>query len=776
MVNLIKAQLYRQLFGREQLLALNQESESVEYSTRYPIPDYVSADWLLEAAKPHYEPYIELMRRFYKVKTSDLTFDNPPHQDGWWIKKGDTWVRVKRPQGEVGYIDFETNTQIPFCAVLISLLSGVETPSVYYYVATEPNNQQVSVGDFKLLIGHNIVAFDRQYIVEAYQFNSQLRFIDTKALHKFPYGLGEASQEATWRKEMKKDYLMAWASNSSPSDLASACKLLLGVELDKSLQKAHLEKWSDIQKRMSEYLEYCFKDCLYGIQLYQKIMQVWRDYCPHPFSLYGLLERSTLRLTLDKSYKQQIDKVNKLVNERKAQFGAKLKAAYLRLNNYEPLDEHLERAGKQYQPTFTLRSNIAALVLQVHWKGKPLYRRPIGDSKRLFAWGIETEDGWEVLPGGQKERTGNPLGKTHYSQYVIKELEIKHPDFTYSEIYEFLALTSMWDSYHKRLTNVVTRDNVWLPDSCPAGTVTGRVTGGISAVIPNPDSKKAGSEFKLLLQPSPGNKLVKSDMDRQEVVIASALVDGDNKFCGSTQFCQEALLGDYHQVVADRLGMSDQRRLIKNLNFACMFGAGANLISSMILQTGGGRYNQEQARNLALEHQKALKGIKDWGQWKYGVASELFNNLNERAKKLDQRTAIFKRKVPNSLNVRYQTIHHNTAANYAVQSVGQELIDIVLIGVRVFSKILDYTYNPMILIHDEIAFDVPPENASKVEHAMQLSHLLSKVMMYKELGVRDFPESQMWFKEVNIDFCLRKECSRVITPTFDSDEHFGEMV
>ena len=780
MVNIIRSELYQQLFGKKQLSAFNTETESIEYSMRFPIPDYLNDEWLINAAKPIYEPYIELMRKFYATSFSDLVIDVLPQiKAGWWYKDPKAgWVRCKTPKGDVGYIDFETNSDTPFCGVLISVWRDKPGYRVYYYVATDTTNQHVSVGNFTLLIGHNVVAFDRQFIAEAYEFNTSLRFLDTKALHKLPFGLGEASQEATWRNEIKKPRPAPWAAKSSPSDLQSACKSLLGVELDKTLQKAHKKKWSDIQAQMGDYIRYCFEDCRAGIQLFKQIMLVWREHCPHPFSLYSLIERSCFRLHIDPQYFNQVAKVNQLVNERKTEFENKVRNAYLKMAGYDSLSEFLETVKDKRKLKFTHRSTITPLVLKVHWKGKPLFRRPIGNSKKLFAWGIINDSGvWEVLPGGKDgDRTGNPIGKTHYSQFIIGELTIENPDFTYQELYEYQFMVSMWASYHKRLSGIITKDLVWLPDSCPAGTVTGRVTGSISAVLPNPDTKKAGSEFRLMLQPSPGNRIVKSDMDRQEVIIASVLVDGSNRYSGSTQFCVEALLGDYHQVVADRLGMSDQRRLIKNLNFACMFGAGVRLISDMILQTGGGRYNQRQSMELAQNHQKALKGQRVGGIWQYGVASELFNILDERAKSPDQRTTIFKRKVPNSLNAKYGTVHGTTAANFAIQSVGQELIDIVMIGVRVLSGVLGFSHNPMLLIHDEIAFDVSAADALKLELAMQYSHLLSKVMLYKSAGVLDFPESQLWFKEVTTDICLRKEVTRVITPTFDSDEHFDESL
>ncbi|CAD5211506.1 unnamed protein product [Bursaphelenchus okinawaensis] len=223
-------------------------------------------------------------------------------------------------------------------------------------------------------------------------------------------------------------------------------------------------------------------------------------------------------------------------------------------------------------------------------------------------------------PKGDGQNVGNPFNKDYINSF-FKEGIIRPTRFE-KECHDFIeagSVTRFWGNYRERYNEQVT---CWLDEECevgaiapaiiPSGTITRRAVHKLWLTSANAKEGMLGSDLKSMVQCSQGWNLVGADVDSQEQWLAALFGDvlhGEFK-AGSTAFSNMQLAGsksdgtDLHTVVAESVGIS--RNNAKVLNYARLYGSGANHAVDFLVQKGIGR---DEARETAIKLFDTTKGV-----------------------------------------------------------------------------------------------------------------------------------------------------------------------
>ena len=154
----------------------------------------------------------------------------------------------------------------------------------------------------RLIIGHN-VSYDRQRCAEQYELMpSKTRFMDTMSLHIAVSGMtsGQRMVKAMFNKELDggsasddTSFKPQWLSDTAMNNLNDVYQLY--CKGSEPLKKAKRDVFvtgssEDVRQDLQELMTYCGYDVLASSQVYSELFPIFRQRCPHPATLAGMLE------------------------------------------------------------------------------------------------------------------------------------------------------------------------------------------------------------------------------------------------------------------------------------------------------------------------------------------------------------------------------------------------------------------------------------------------------------------------------------------------------
>ena len=205
----------------------------------------------------------------------------------------------------------------------------------------------------RIVIGHN-VGYDRARVLEEYNLGrSPTRWLDTLSLHVATRGITSVQRPA-WikhRKNQREKVLQenevlshvqelaeahgnvdlaqsviehsisnegeldsaqkTWEDVTSVNSLAEVAALHCGYNVDKSIRNRfgddEITHASKIRPELHDLLTYCASDVRITHDVYQKILPLFLDNCPHPASFAGVLSMGSSFLPVNESWGQYLE-------------------------------------------------------------------------------------------------------------------------------------------------------------------------------------------------------------------------------------------------------------------------------------------------------------------------------------------------------------------------------------------------------------------------------------------------------------------------------------
>lgn len=219
----------------------------------------------------------------------------------------------------------ETVEHAPTLAVAMSDQAWYSwtSPRLYNGVNAPTNNQNLTISDLipfessanesKLIIGHN-VGFDRSFLQDQYQLSeTKTKFLDTMSLHMCICGLTGLQRLAkVAQKRKNKDgeavetediEQNAWIERSSLNNLADVYEFHCGSTLNKDDRDIFVEgSMDDVRNNFQSLVTYCANDVKATYEVFKKLLPTFSERFPHPVTLAGMLEMSTMYLPVNKPH------------------------------------------------------------------------------------------------------------------------------------------------------------------------------------------------------------------------------------------------------------------------------------------------------------------------------------------------------------------------------------------------------------------------------------------------------------------------------------------
>jgi DNA polymerase-1 len=266
-----------------------------------------------------------------------------------------------------------------------------------------------------------------------------------------------------------------------------------------------------------------------------------------------------------------------------------------------------------------------------------------------------------------------------------------------------------------------------------SGEWKGIRTGRLSSKEPNlqqiskagdVDQETTGKALRSGFIPSPGKELLVFDFDQfqyrilahytKEPVLLNAFKNGE----------------DVHEATGKVLFGKDsitkmERSIAKNCNFGAVFGAQAEKIAQVA------KCSVKEAENFLNLYWKRLPGVTFWIN-----RTKMLAHVHKSVK------TIFGRVIPlpdmDSRNP-FERMHaERTAVNYIIQGGEADIMKLGMIQVNVKG------YEPILQIHDELMWEVEPEN---VEKAMcEIKHILENIVHLDVPLIASGGHGRNWFE------------------------------
>lgn len=434
------------------------------------------------------------------------------------------------------------------------------------------------------------------------------------------------------------------------------------------------------------------------------------------------------------------------------------------------LKSHWSLDKKTNRERISLDGRIAHLLMGIRYQGVRIEHN--GKS-----WGIVKDGKFERIP--HPEKPGENVGKVLTEKFLpaVEVGELTADYCNLEAIIKEIASITQWTSNRERLSNVVIRDEITLPDVVPFGTVSLRTSSKLWMLLPNDRKDKAGSEAKSWFECKPGFIKVSADYDSQEQVIAAAIVDSHYGYPGLNLWACQIYAGDkadgsdQHSYIARKFGLP-RNPTAKNCNYANQYFCGVLKLASMIYVGNKGKKSLEECMVIATGYLEETRGFNNYGVYEGGTASPLFNILSSRAKEPNQKSLIYGSMIPVTVDAATCGRDYGTTRiNLSIQATGQELLHTLLVVVNKLTKDMGIQNQLSLTVHDEFHYylrDNSPENLSKFLWVLQVAHLISKALLYQSLNVATMPASQCWLSSIEIDKYYRKGYDHdCLTPTND---------
>lgn len=235
--------------------------------------------------------------------------------------------QVDHPLEKTFIFDVETcmNDTIEHAPTLAVAVSGKAwyswtSPRLFNGAEEPTDNRNLSITDLipfkstsqdvKLIIGHN-VGFDRSFLQDQYQLDETgTKFLDTMSLHMCICGLtglqrlAKVSQK---RKEKNGETVEsedieqnAWIEKSSLNNLADVYEFHCGSTLNKDDRDIFVEGSMDnVRENFQSLVRYCANDVKATFEVFKKLFPTFSTRFPHPVTLAGMLEMSTMYLPVN---------------------------------------------------------------------------------------------------------------------------------------------------------------------------------------------------------------------------------------------------------------------------------------------------------------------------------------------------------------------------------------------------------------------------------------------------------------------------------------------
>lgn len=438
--------------------------------------------------------------------------------------------------------------------------------------------------------------------------------------------------------------------------------------------------------------------------------------------------------------------------------------------------------GKIDEEFISLAGKLTPIILKMCWKGYRLFIH-----RNTWAY---LEDGEiKSLPHPKgNANVGSPIQKDFFTatkpkidkatkQIIEKELLTAANGINLVKLYEDISETQLWEKFDKRFTDAYINNDVWLPAIVPSGTVTGRVAAPLAVVMANTKTNRAGSEMKSWFCVSQKDHIgIHYDCEAQESGIAAYIGNQEECYPGMDVFSCIVFAGDstkgtdIHTFVKNFMsadsGLSIQRVLAKNWNFANQFLCGIDKLTMMGFITCEGTLSMEICRELAIGFQKLTRGEQNFGVYSGGIQTAFFNKVKELSKRYDQKCLLTRRKISAPLLSQNCDDELTTRVNFNIQGTGQGIMDILLTSTRIFATMFDIPYHLAHFIHDELFMECHYMDRKNFAYISQLSHLIAKALLCNKIGLETMPQNDMWFKTIEIDTHLRKDPKDLtITPS-----------
>jgi len=243
--------------------------------------------------------------------------------------------------------------------------------------------------------------------------------------------------------------------------------------------------------------------------------------------------------------------------------------------NYTYIPNWYSNLFKDPNLIITPKTELSHLILRLHYNGYPLYKH------KNKGWGYWIDDDtFEKVKsyGTPGKNVGNVLSKDYIDDMKNGVLTGEHPKS--KRIFEIAIQTSFWISTRSRVIErfyinttspVGSPFKLMVPQPIVHGTTTGRVTENLFLVMSSPKYNKIGSEIKSKIVAPRGYKMVSSDFDAQELVLASLYGDKESGGeLGSCPLTYRTLLGtkenfsDIHSSTAYNLFLKPKGYVFKD--------------------------------------------------------------------------------------------------------------------------------------------------------------------------------------------------------------------
>lgn len=456
----------------------------------------------------------------------------------------------------------------------------------------------------------------------------------------------------------------------------------------------------------------------------------------------------------------------------------------------------------------SVRTRISPLLLKLEWDKKPLiwsgkfgwvFRVPREDEgvykdsplakcdmkvEKDLRLKNDTDAVYFKLPhkDGPTARCTAPLAKS-YLKYFDEGILLSEYKLA-KEALEMNAACSYWISARERIKgqmvvyesdkglglgeeNIVMSDagaekgagagddqevGIILPQIIPMGTITRRAVESTWLTASNAKKNRVGSELKAMVKAPPGYIFVGSDVDSQELWIASLVGDAQFGLHGGNAIGFMTLEGtksagtDLHSKTADILGIS--RNNAKVFNYGRIYGAGVKFASTLLRQFNP-KLSDAEALKISEKLYRETKGQKTVKKplserpfWRGGTESFVFNKLEEFADQDEPRTPVLGAGITEAL--RRELLSKNgfmpSRINWAIQSSGVDYLHLLIISMDHLIRKFNLDARLAITVHDEIRYLVKENHKYKVAMALQISNLWTRAMFSQQMGIEDLPQ------------------------------------
>jgi DNA polymerase-1 len=257
-------------------------------------------------------------------------------------------------------------------------------------------------------------------------------------------------------------------------------------------------------------------------------------------------------------------------------------------------------------------------------------------------------------------------------------------------------------------------------------------TGRLSSSDPNlqniPIRTELGRDIRRGFVPRAGWRFIAADYSQIELRLLAHL-SGDDAFVAAFRAG-----GDIHRQTAAIIFnvpldavTPDMRARAKTINFATIYGQGANSLSRQL------RIDRSEARRFIDEYFERFHGVRN-----YLDSMVAFARDNGYVQTIFGRRRYIPELRDRNFNIRQ--FGERTATNSPIQGSAADLIKIAMIRIHHALRAADARTQMILQVHDELVFETPPDEVDDIvalvkqemEHATQLS-----VPLVVDIGVGD---------------------------------------